>query len=285
MEPTGASEAPSEGRHPAHEDIAATLRSWHTTSVPEAGIEVTETWYGYLSNADGDVSPRVLLTIDRPDDVPAAIASARSSWDAPEYFVWVTDRARGLRLDQALRGAGCEPVKATTHLTLVGELRARPGPEALVVDDAGPLRLREWAEVKIKSFEDTEADPTPTRLERELDVRTRGASLETLRIVRLGEEAVGVLGYYAGADQLVFNLGTRVPYRLQGIAQAVLSRWAAEGRAAGCRSLTINADDPGRPSELYRRLGFTDEVYWYVRYRLNVGDRGARDTGAMAGST
>ncbi len=285
MEPSGASEASDEGRHPAHEDIAATLRSWHTTSVPEAGIRVTETWYGYLSNADGDESPRVLLTIDRPDDVPAALASARSSWDAPEYFVWVTDRARRSRLDQALRGAGCEPVKATTHLTLVGELHARPGPDALVMDDAGMLRLREWADVKIKSFEDTEANPTPTQLERELTFRTRGTALETLRLVRLGKEAVGVLGYYAGADQLVFNLGTRVPYRRQGIAQAVLARWAAEGRVEGCRSLTINADDPGRPAELYRRLGFTDEVYWHARYRLGVGERDARVTGAAAGST
>jgi GNAT superfamily N-acetyltransferase len=285
MEPTGAAEARHEGRHPAHEDIAATLRSWHTTSVPEAGIRVTETWYGYLSNADGDEWPRVLLTIDRPDDVPAALASVRSSWDAPEYVVWVTDRARRSRLDPELRVAGCEPVKATTHLTLVGELHARPGPDALVVDDAGKFRLREWAEVKIKSFEDTEGDPTATQLECELAVRARGTALETLALVRLGKEAVGVLGYYAGADQLVFNLGTRVPYRRQGIAQAVLARWAAEGRAEGCRSLTINADDPGRPAELYRRLGFTDEVYWHMRYRLGTRERRARVDGAAAAST
>lgn len=268
MGTTGASEALHEVRHPAHADIEATLRSWHTTSVPEVGIIVTEAWFGYLSNADGDETPRVLLTIDRPEDIPAALASARSSWDAPEYFIWVTDRARGSRLDRALRDAGCEPVKAITHLTLVGELRAHPGPDALVLDDVGQLRLREWAEVKVRCFENTEADPTPTQLERELAVRSRDAALETLRLVRLGNEAVGVLGYYAGVDQLVFNLGTRVGFRHRGIAQSVLGRWVAEGRAAGCRSLTINADDPGRPAELYRRLGFTDEVYWHKRYRL-----------------
>lgn len=270
MPSTGTAEAPHGSEHPSHADVAATLRSWHTTSVPEAGILVIETWYGYLSNADGDQSPRVLLTVDRPEDVPAALSSARSSRDAPEYSVWVTDRARGARLDASLRAAGCDAGKATTHLTLVGALRAGPGPAALVVEDVGPLQHSEWAAVKIRCFEETESDPTPAQLDQELAVRARGAALETLRLARLGNEAVGVLGYYAGLDQLVFNLGTRVPYRHQGIARGMLARWAAEGMAAGCRSLTINADDHGRPAALYRQLGFTDEVYWYVRYRLRV---------------
>lgn len=30
----------------------------------------------------------------------------------------------------------------------------------------------------------------------------------------------------------------------------------------------INATDGGRPAELYRRMGFVDEVYWYQAYEL-----------------
>ncbi len=278
--PTGASETPHDaaggrsGRHPAHADVAATLRRWHTASVPEAGIVVIDTWYGYLSNADGAGTPRVLLTVDRPDDVRAALSSARSAWEAPEYSVWVTDRVRAGRLAGALQSLGCVPVKATTHLTLVGELRARHGPDGLDLARVGPRELREWAEVKVRSFEDSEAEPTPTQLDNELTVRARGTELETLRLARLHGDAVAVLGYYEGDDQLVFNLGTRVPFRHQGIAQALLAVWVEEGKAAGCRSLTINADDPGRPAALYRRLGFTDEVYWYRRYRLRIGEGG-----------
>ena len=262
--------APDEPRHPAHSAIGATLRSWHTSSVPEAGIVVTETWYGYLSNADGEDTPRVILTIDRPEDVPMALDAVTAEQGAGKYSVWVMDRGQDARLDAALRAAGCGPRRATTHLSLVGRLDAREGPEDLVLVDVGPSELEEWARVKVRCFESAEDAPTPPQLARELAVRTRDVALETLRLARLGGEPVGVLGYYAGDDQLAFNLGTRVPFRHRGIAQAMLSHWVAEGTAARCRSLTINADDPGRPAELYRRLGFTDEVYWYARYEYHV---------------
>jgi hypothetical protein len=40
------------------------------------------------------------------------------------------------------------------------------------------------------------------------------------------------------------------------------------GRAAGCRSLLINAAEHGQPAALYRRLGFVGEIYWYREYQL-----------------
>jgi GNAT superfamily N-acetyltransferase len=276
MVTTGDLDVPHPPRHPHHDDIAATLRGWHTASWPEVGVLVVETWFGFLSNADGDRTPRVLLAIDRPEEVPAALASATAARGPGEYAVWVTDRDRAARLDQALLDSGCEPVKATTHLTLVGELHARNGPEGLEMVDVDAGRLTEWAAVKVKCFEDTEVDPTPAQLERELSVRRAFTAVETLQVACMGSEAVGMLGYDGDVDRLVFNLGTRVPFRHQGVAQTMLAHWVGEGAAAGCRSLTINADDPGRPAELYRRLGFTDEVYWYRRYRLCVAEHGTR---------
>ena len=77
-----------------------------------------------------------------------------------------------------------------------------------------------------------------------------------------------MLAYYRGLDQMVFVLGTRVPFRHQGIAQAMLARWAAAGAASGCRSMMINATEGGRPAELYRGMGLVDEIYWYRRYEL-----------------
>jgi GNAT superfamily N-acetyltransferase len=276
MVPTGDFDEPRPDRHPDHEEVGATLRGWHTTSSPEVGVFVEETWFGFLSNADGDQTTRVLLTIDQPEEVSAALAAAADARGTAEYAVWVADRARAARLDGALRSSGCELVKATTHLTLVGKLHARAGPERLEMIEVDADRLAEWATVKIKSFEETEDEPTHAQLERELSVRAAFTAVEALRLARMGGEGVGVLGYDGDVDRLVFNLGTRVPFRHQGIAQAMLSHWASEAIAHGCRSLTINADDPGRPAELYRRLGFTDEVYWYRRYRLRLAELGQR---------
>jgi hypothetical protein len=40
------------------------------------------------------------------------------------------------------------------------------------------------------------------------------------------------------------------------------------GRARLVLSIGDPAQVPGAPAALYRRLGFTDEVYWYSRYEL-----------------
>jgi ribosomal protein S18 acetylase RimI-like enzyme len=100
-------------------------------------------------------------------------------------------------------------------------------------------------------------------------VRAPELALARLQLARLEGDAVGVLAFYAGPDQLVFNLGTRVAFRHRGIAQQLLSDWVAAGRAQGCRSLMINADHLGAPEALYKRIGFVDEVYWYQGYELD----------------
>ena len=43
--------------------------------------------------------------------------------------------------------------------------------------------------------------------------------------------------------------------------------WTACGTPTMTRSAR-NARDGGAPAALCRRLGFTDEVYWYSRYEL-----------------
>ncbi len=250
--------------------MAREIRGWFTTSAPEIGYEVGEHWYGYLSEIS-ETTARLILVIDDPGRVPAALAEARSASGNRELTIWVDDRERAARLDGALRDAGCQPDQATTHLALVGAMARWAGPENLVVETIGEARLEEWATVKLRCFGDTEAAPPPDRLAGEVAAHRAELALTEHQLGLLGGEPIAVMAYYAGApDQLVFNLGTRVPYRHRGIAQAMLARWVDAGLAEGCRSLIINADDGGRPAALYRRLGFVDEIYWYRKYELGA---------------
>lgn len=253
--------------HPEHDAVAHEVSGWFTTPAPEIGYEVSEHWYGY----QGDLGPtesRVILRVDEPEHVRAALADARAASGRAELTIWVDNRARAARLDAALRDGGCQPGDATTHLALVGPMTGRTGPQHLLIESVDDASLEEFATVKLQSFDDTESAPAPDRLASEIAVRRREGALAECQLGMLGGESVAVLAFYRGPDQLVFNLGTRVPYRHQGIAQAMLARWAAAGMASGCRSLMINATEGGRPAELYRRIGFVDEVYWYQRYVL-----------------
>jgi GNAT superfamily N-acetyltransferase len=83
---------------------------------------------------------------------------------------------------------------------------------------------------------------------------------------RAGREAASIIGLYDGEDRHIFLLATRVPFRNRGIARWLLSHVIAEAHADGCRSVLINCDPAGTPIQLYRRLGFTDEVYWRQHY-------------------
>jgi hypothetical protein len=142
------------------------------------------------------------------------------------------------------------------------------GATDLVFETTGRDDLEIWADTKIRAFDNTDAVPSAERLNAEIAVRSTELALSRLTLARLDGEPVGVSAFYAGSDQLLFNVGTRVPFRHRGVAQAMLSHWVNGGLASGCRSLIINADDPGAPQMLYRHMGFVDEIYWYQRYEL-----------------
>jgi hypothetical protein len=253
--------------HAHHAAVAAEIRGWFTTSAPEIGYQVEEHWFGHLADV-GAGAARLVLGVDDPARIAAAVTAAQAARPAVPLVIWVDDRARADRLDAALVGRGCVCGDATTHLALVGPLTAATGPATLEVEAVPAESLEEWASVKLRGFADSEEPPAPARVVEEVAVRRSELSIADCRLARLDGEGVAVIAYYHGGDQLVFNLATRIPWRHRGIAQALLARWVAGGRSDGCRSLVINATDGGAPAQLYRRMGFVDEVYWYRRYEL-----------------
>jgi hypothetical protein len=250
--------------------VAREVRGWFRTSAPEIGYVVQAHWYGLVSDLGG-AETRLILGIDSPGHVPAALAAVRADGPDRTVTIWVDDRERASRLDRALRENGCTAGDATTHLALVGPMSPRPVPDGLRVEIVEPAGLEEWARVKLRCFDDSEAAPSPDRIATELAARLEDLPLVEHWVGSLGREHVAVLAFYVGQDQLVFSLGTRVPYRHRGVATALLTRWVDLGTARGARSLIINAHDGGRPAELYRGLGFVDEVYWYRKYELAGG--------------
>ncbi|HKF77106.1 MAG TPA: GNAT family N-acetyltransferase [Candidatus Dormibacteraeota bacterium] len=254
--------------HPHHDAIAQQVRSWYTRPSPEISLGIEQRWCGFVTDPDSYVRPRLVLTIDQAQEVPAALSEVASLYDGREVDVWVDDRGRADRVQDALVASGCQPTRSITFLALVGPMVADPGPAHLVVEEVTGARLRTWAEVKLQGFADSEEPADPTALASEITQRRAEASAVCYELASLGGEPVAALAWYRGRDQLAFNLATRVPYRHRGIGQALLGRWAANGVAEGCRSLLINADEGGPAAALYRRMGFTDEVYWRRGFRF-----------------
>lgn len=253
--------------HPEHDAVSREVRRWYTSPVPEIGLDGAVHWFGFACMVDADRA-RVVLSIADPAEVPAALAAAQAACAANHIMIMVDDRDRAARLDEALRRHGCGYGESTTYLALTAPMvRAGPGPDRLEAVTIGAAELRTWARVKLQCFADSEEAPAANAVTADVAERRRELPLAEYQLGMLDGEPVAVLAHYPGADDLVFILGTRTPYRHRGIAQAMLARWAAA--TTGRRSLMINAREGGAPAALYRRLGFTDEVYWYSRYELS----------------
>ena len=62
-------------------------------------------------------------------------------------------------------------------------------------------------------------------------------------------------------------LGVRKVYRGLGIGRALLQRMLIDSYERGCRSVLINVmEEKTGAIQLYRRIGFTDQVYWRQHY-------------------
>ena len=89
-------------------------------------------------------------------------------------------------------------------------------------------------------------------------------------LARVDGDPAAALSWYDGEDRLVFSLATRLPFRRRGIASHLLCRLLGDSERKNTRSVVINANEVGIPIKLYRRLGFTDEVYWHATYELEL---------------
>ena len=247
-----------------HDAVSREVRGWYTSSIPEIGLNGTTHWFGFAVMT-GANEARVVLSIADPAEVPVALAAARDACPASSFVIMVDDRERTARLDPALREHGCVYTQSTTYLALTGPMSSpASGPDRLDIAVIGAQDFETWARVKLQSFDDSEDDPAPEAIAAEVALRLEEQPVAECQLATLDGEPAAVLAHYPGDDDLVFILGTRLPYRHRGIAQAMLTRWAAA--ADGRRSLMINAIEGDAPEALYRRLGFTDEVFWYSKY-------------------
>jgi len=253
-------------RHPDHDRLHQEVRSWYRTSA--LGYRVERRRFGsYRRHAEDPDSGLIIVDAMAPDEVPQFLADASSYFDNRAVNIWLDDRDLDAKLGPALVAAGASMDKENTFLAHVG-----PRPERVqlsgVTFEAGTTdTLPDYVMVKLKGFANSEDTPPVEDVDKELAERSRElASIGRFLIARVGDEPVAMIGYYDGRDRLIFNLATRTPFRMRGIARDLLYQVVADSYDQGCRSVVINTDPNDSPIQWYRRIGFTDEVYWRRNY-------------------
>lgn len=253
--------------HPDHDAVAQTVRGWFTYSAPEMGYQREQRRFGVYGRhpSAGD---EVMIRQLAPSDVPEFLADVRDYFSGAPVRLYVEDRA----LDETLRPiltsqAGCVADERQGYLAHVGPLPTASIPPLLTLEDVTPAMLETWVITKLQGFADSDERPAEDTIAAQMALRQQEmADVGRLRLARVADEPAAILGWYEDNDRFIYNLATRLPYRQRGIARYLLCDFLAESQRRGARSSLINADTAGTSINLYRRLGFTDEVYWRAKY-------------------
>jgi ribosomal protein S18 acetylase RimI-like enzyme len=255
-------------RHPEHDRLCEEVGSWYRTSLPELGYHVERRRFGfYRWHAENPDSGLIIVDAMSPEEVPEFLADANGYFDQHAVNIWLEDRDLDATLGPVLVEAGASTDKANTHLAHVGPPPERFQLPGITVEHVTADTLMDYVLVKLKGFANFEGAPPLEHIDQELAVRgSELARMGRFLIARVGDEPAAILGYYEGRDRLIFNLATRMPFRMRGVARHLLCEVVADSYDQGCCSVVINTDPSDTPIQWYRRLGFTDEVCWRRNY-------------------
>jgi hypothetical protein len=255
-------------RHPEHDRIRDEVRSWYRTSWEQRGYHVEHRRFGYYRRHAGHPdSGLIIIETLTADEVPELLADARTYFDNRPVHLAFDDKTLDKTRGPSLVAAGCAIDNANTYLAHVG-----PRPESVqlpsvTVEPITSDTLIDYVQVKLKAFANSEAAPPAKNIDEELSIRK--PEFETIGrflIARVANDPAAIIGYYEGPDRLIFNLATRLPFRMKGIARQLLCQVITDSYIQNCRSIIINTNPADTPIQWYTRLGFTDEVYWRRTY-------------------
>lgn len=260
--------------HPQHDAVAAALRGVYRRSHPEMGWVVEERRHGvYRRNVKAATYPVVVVGDLSTADVAGFLADVRDYFGAGAHpaRIMIEDRDRERTLGPALEAAGLTLDERTTFVAHVGDVPELSQVQGLTIEEVGEHGLTEYEDTRRRGFADSDEPSPPDALATRAELgRAEMEGGARYWLARVEDEPAAAMSWYDIEDRLIFSLATRVVFRKRGIASHLICRLVEESQDAGVRSVLINADEADRPIRLYRRLGFTDEVYWRATYELDL---------------
>jgi len=202
-------------------------------------------------------------------DIPTFLEDLRKYSGEEEIKFYVDDREFDEHLKPVLLESRCIPDVAEVFLAHTGEMPTLASePRNLSVEAVTGDTIEEAMSTERKGFADSETEPDPEELRQRLILRRAEIGGQgRFLLARVEGEPASVVAFYEEEDRFIHHLATRVPFRRQSLASRLLKEVLMGAHERGCRSTIISAAENGLPADLYRSLGFTDEVYWRREYK------------------
>jgi GNAT superfamily N-acetyltransferase len=252
--------------HPDHDEIAQAVRGWFQRPFEEMGYRAEERRWGTYWN-HGHVHTLGFP----PAQLGDFVRDVRSYYNQRPVYINVHGREMDRQLGAALCAAGCSKGRSDIFLAHVGTVPALPPVQGLEAEAVDESNLLQFAQTRLSALADTNERPDNSDVQHELALRRRELSGTGRGVLaRIHGEPASVIWWYEDPKDIWINyLGTRSPFRRQGVASWLLGYRLLHAYQQGCRSVVINVAtanvDAIRP---YQRFGFRDEVCWRRRYVL-----------------
>ncbi|MEX1195809.1 MAG: GNAT family N-acetyltransferase [Dehalococcoidia bacterium] len=260
--------------HPEHDAVAAALLAAYEEPYEPMGWATERRPFGiYRQNTKAQTYPNVIVRSVSAAEVPDFLRDVRSYYAGSTLpaRIMIDDREADATLGRVLVAAGVHLEERTVFLAHVGDVPAEREAPGVRIEVVGRGGLFEYEDTRRRAFDNTEEPTPPEDLAWRVDLRRAEMDGGAHHwIARADGQPAAMMGWYEGRDRMVFSLGTRMPFRNRGIARLMLTQLLAESREAGTRAVIISADEYDTPVRLYRRLGFTDELYWRATYELDL---------------
>lgn len=261
-------DTPAPATHPDHDRLVNAVRDWFHLPFQGMGyLAEKRRWGTFWSNGR-------VYTLGVPlDKVSGFVADVRQTYGQRPTLIMVDGRNADVELGPALAAAGCSVDKTDLFFAHVGQVPEAPVIHGLRIEAVDDSKLEAFAGTRLRAFANSDEGPNENDLSDEVN-RRRDELTGTGRgwLARIGGtgDPVGVIWWYDEPDRVWINyLATRVLFRGRGIGQALLCRCLANGYGRGCDSAIINVQSHNTDAlRLYRRLGFSDEIYWRRRYAV-----------------
>lgn len=260
-------------RHPEHDRLIHVVPGWYHHSSPEMGYYTERRKFGFYCRnlkAQASVKGQVSVKNISPSEIQKFLTDLRQYFGNRPVQIWIDDRETDAQVCDAFVASGCTRHGPISYLAQVGptpEISPVPG---LKVESVTLANLAAYAKTKLMGFTNSESEPSRDKLEEEMALRRAEMDgLAQFRLARVGNKAAGIIGWYdIDSDRLIFQVTTRIPFRHRGIAKHLVSYVLTDAYEQGIRAVIINADQTDMPIEIYRWLGFIDEVFWRQGYKF-----------------
>ncbi len=179
------------------------------------------------------------------------------------------DPEQDYQLGPAFDEVGFVKEEVDIFLAHIGPLPPVVRLEGLVIEESTRANVGEIAETKMRAFSSSDDQPPAEELKRQ--TKRHLTELEGIgrgMLARLFSDPAGMICWYDDPVDIWINLlGIRKIYRGLGIGRALLHRLLIDSFERGCRSVLINVMEENTGAiQLYKRLGFSDQVYWRQHY-------------------